>query len=180
VQEAGAKVPAKFRRYVAYKDVIKVGGSLAWRFNNPGNLRSHAQQLKRLKGGAGKFAAFTDMATGRAAQKDLYIRVYGEMSVRAAVEELTPRSENDTDSYLKALAKGGVDLDKKVAPQIDVLMREVEKNEGLIEGITLTRSHPEPPASPDGTWRGPPWAPPEQDDPWGFWTDPPWIYPDGR
>lgn len=180
VQEVGGKVPARFRRYVAYKDVIKVGGSLAWRFNNPGNLRSSGQQLKQLKGGTGKFAAFKDMATGRAAQKDLYINRYGEMSVREAVEKLTPRSENDTDSYLKALAKGGVDLDKKVAPQIDVLMREVEKNEGLIEGITLTRSHPEAPASPDGTWRGFPWAAPEQDGSRDPWSDLPWIYPDDR
>ena len=63
-----------------------------------------------------------------------------EMTVRAAIEKLTPPSENDTATYLKRLEGAGVDLDKTVQSQIDTLMSAVEANEGMIAGTEITRS----------------------------------------
>jgi hypothetical protein len=140
INRAAPSVPSQFRRYVAYADVIKVGGSLAWRANNPGNLRASASQIGTVPGASGTFAAFASMADGRAAQKALYLGVYGDKSVRAAIQKLTPPSENDTEGYLKKLAAAGIDLEKDVKSQIDALMSAVEANEGMISGVIIARS----------------------------------------
>jgi len=140
INTAATSVPAQFKRYIAYASVIKVGGSLAWRANNPGNLRDDGSKIGTVHGAVGTFAVFATMEAGRAAQKALYVNKYGTMTVKAAIEKLTPSSENDTDAYLKRLAKAGVDLDKDVKSQIDTLMPAVEANEGMIQGVEVPRS----------------------------------------
>jgi hypothetical protein len=42
ISKASAAVPSQWHRYIAYEKIVKVGGSLAWRANNPGNLRDLA------------------------------------------------------------------------------------------------------------------------------------------
>jgi hypothetical protein len=140
INEAAPKVPKQFRRYVAYSGVIKVGGSLAWRANNPGNLRDADTKIGTVHGAVGTFAVFASMEAGRAAQRALYLNKYGSMKVRDAIEKLTPPSENDTATYLKRLEQAGVDLDKDVKSQIDTLMSAVEANEGMISGVEIARS----------------------------------------
>lgn len=61
------------------------------------------------------------------------------MAVKDAINKLTPPNENDTKKYLAELTKAGVDIDKDVKSQIDVLMKAVEANEGLIPGIEVKR-----------------------------------------
>ena len=46
VNQAAAKTPAQWRRFIAYATLVKVGGSLAWRANNPGNLRDSALKIE--------------------------------------------------------------------------------------------------------------------------------------
>jgi len=140
INEAAPKVPKQFRRYVAYAGVIKVGGSLAWRANNPGNLRDADTKIGTVHGAVGTFAVFANMEAGRAAQRALYLNKYGSMKVRDAIEKLTPPSENDTATYLKRLEQAGVDLDKDVKSQIDTLMSAVEANEGMITGVEIARA----------------------------------------
>jgi hypothetical protein len=139
VNAAAAKTPKQWRRYIAYEGKVKVGGSLAWRANNPGNLRDASTKIGSVSGAVGLFAVFATMDEGRTAQKNLYINRYGAMKVRNAINKLTPPSENDTTHYLAELKKAGVDLDKDVSSQIDVLMEAIEANEGMIEGIEVTR-----------------------------------------
>lgn len=139
VNAAAAKTPLQWRRYIGYSQVIKVGGSLAWRANNPGNLRDSSKKIATVSGAVGKFAVFASLEDGRAAQRDLYLTKYGEMTVRAAIGKLTPSSENDTAKYLDDLAATGIDLDKDVKSQIDTLMKGVEANEGLISGTEVQR-----------------------------------------
>lgn len=117
-----------------------MGGSLAWRANNPGNLRGAATKIGSVTGAVGSFAVFATLDDGRAAQRTLYLEKYGAMSVRNAINKLTPPSENDTDKYLAELKDAGVDLDKEVKSQIDVLMPAVAANEGLIAGIVVART----------------------------------------
>lgn len=139
VKKAAAKTPSQWRRYIAYSDKVKVGGSLAWRANNPGNLRDAPTKIGTVPGAVGKFAVFTTLEDGRSAQRDLYVSKYGDMKVRDAINKLTPPSENDTEGYLAQLKAAGVDCDKDVKSQIDTLMKGVEANEGLIQGIEVAR-----------------------------------------
>ena len=59
---------------------------------------------------------------------------------RDAINKLTPPSESNTTKYLADLQQAGVDLDKTVKSQIDVLMPAVQANEGLIAGIVVPRT----------------------------------------
>ena len=61
------------------------------------------------------------------------------MTVRAAINKLTPPSENNTARYLKDLKNAGLDLDKDLKSQIDALMKAVAVNEGLIPGTVVAR-----------------------------------------
>jgi hypothetical protein len=142
VNAAAPKVPAQWRRFVAYEGVVKVGGSLAWRANNPGNLRGAPTQIATVPGASGSFAVFATLDDGRAAQRALYLSVYGDQTVRVAVTSLTPPNENDTAKYLKRLEAAGVKLDSTMRSQIDVLMPAVQANEGLIEGLVVPRPAP--------------------------------------
>ena len=139
VNTAAAKTPSQWRRYIAYLTKVKVGGSLAWRANNPGNLRDAPSKIGSVSGAVGKFAIFATLEDGRAAQRDLYLTKYGNMKVRDAINKLTPPSENDTGQYLDLLEAAGVNLDKDVKSQIDTLMKGVEANEGLIAGTEVDR-----------------------------------------
>lgn len=139
VNLAGAKVPSEWRRFIAYADRVKVGGSLAWRANNPGNLRTASTKIGSVSGAVGTFAVFATLEEGRTAQRALYLSRYGDMKVEDAINKLTPPTENDTAAYLDKLKGAGVALDKDVKSQIDSLMKGVEANEGLIEGVEVMR-----------------------------------------
>jgi hypothetical protein len=140
VNAAAVKTRKEFQRYVAYETEVKVGGSLAWRANNPGNLRDASTKIGTVSGAVGKFAVFATMEDGRTAQKNLYVNRYGSMTVSDAINKLTPPTENDTTKYLADLKSAGVDLDKDVASQIDLLMTAVEANEGMITGTVVPRA----------------------------------------
>lgn len=137
INEAAGQV--KTKRFIAYATYVKVGGTIAWRANNPGNLRGAPTAIGKAQGGSGYFAVFETMDDGRAAQRALYLKTYGKQTVRAAVTALTPPSENDTALYLRKLEKAGVNLDAGVAGQIDALMAAIEVNEGMVEGVLIAR-----------------------------------------
>lgn len=146
VNKAAEKIPvSQTHRYIAYADTVKVGGSLAWRANNPGNLRDASTKIGTVPGAVGHFAVFATMVEGRTAQRTLYVSKYGDMKVRDAIWNpktktgLTPPNENNTEGYLAQLKAAGVDLDKDAKSQIDTLMKAVEVNEGLIQGIEVNR-----------------------------------------
>jgi hypothetical protein len=139
VNKAAETTAAQWRRFIAYSTIVKVGGSLAWRANNPGNLRDASSKIGTVSGAVGTFAVFATLDDGRAAQRSLYLSRYGEMKVRDAVNKLTPPSENNTKAYLAQLQRAGVNLDGIVKSQIDALMNAIEANEGLIEGTQVER-----------------------------------------
>jgi RHS repeat-associated protein len=140
-------------KYIVYEGEIRVGGTLAWRANNPGNLReSSAKIALTAVSPKNKFAVFATLEAGREAQKNLYLNKFGNKTVRDAVTGkvdekgvvkqpgLTPPSDkNDTKGYLKQLEAQGVDLDKTVKSQIDTLMTAVKKNEGMKPGVIIQR-----------------------------------------
>ena len=48
VNAAAKKVTTNGHRYIAYETNVQVGGSLAWRANNPGNLRNAASKIGQV------------------------------------------------------------------------------------------------------------------------------------
>jgi len=74
-------------------------GSLAYRNNNPGNLR-YAGQTGATQG-AGGFAYFPDYASGRAAlENQIRLDALRGKTLAEFLHKYAPASENDTDSYI--------------------------------------------------------------------------------
>lgn len=90
------------------------GGTIAWRNNNPGNLRGYksvfGQGAIGVGGGATKdapgFAIFPDADTGWRAMVDLLSNdSYQKLTIEGAINRYAPPSENNVENYLKALEK---------------------------------------------------------------------------
>ncbi|MDR1337810.1 MAG: hypothetical protein LBJ73_02150 [Rickettsiales bacterium] len=89
------------------------GGTIAWRNNNPGNLRAYKSVFGRgaigTGGGATKdgvpgFAIFPDRATGWNAMVGLLSEpMYQKLTITEAIRKYAPEIENDVEAYLKFL-----------------------------------------------------------------------------
>lgn len=103
--------------------IIKEGGSLSWRNNNPGNLRHPSNrkndwQLKfgkigddaAARGPSGTFAVFTSEAAGQKAKEYLIFHIYGNTLLSKMIEKYAPPNENNTANYINNVIKsvGGV------------------------------------------------------------------------
>jgi hypothetical protein len=76
------------QRYVVYANEVRLGGTIPWRDNNPGDIRSGAFARRHgAIGAAFGFAVFPDMAIGTAAIGPLLQHNYRDMTVRAAIEK---------------------------------------------------------------------------------------------
>ncbi len=126
INDSISRIPKnQYKVYVAYLAIIKIGGFIPWRFNNPGSFRRWNTEIANLNG----FAIFATMEEGRRAQRARYLQM-GDMAVKKVIPILTPESENDTAKYLKDLEKQGIKLDDDVKSQVDLLLDAVNKNEG--------------------------------------------------
>lgn len=120
---------------------VREGGSRAWRNNNPGNLRfgDFAKRKGAIGADAQGFAIFKDRASGESAQRDLLKGTYGDNSISQMMERYAPRSENDTDGYIKMVAKAtGLSPDARISDmneeQFSSLVAAMQKKEGWKEG----------------------------------------------
>lgn len=89
------------------------GGTIAWRNNNPGNIKwgLFAKSVKAIAEGHGGHAIFATYADGVAAQKNLLftdVRGYNKLSIKAAIAKYAPVSDpafkNEPDKYAKFIA----------------------------------------------------------------------------
>ena len=80
---------------------VRVGGTRAWRNNNPGNLRNTNFSKRRGSlGEAGGFAVFPSVNTGRHALADLLnTNTYESLTINEAINRYAPPSENVTTNY---------------------------------------------------------------------------------
>lgn len=83
--------------------LLRSGGTLAWRLNNPGNLRP-GRLYEGVIGTAdtpnGRFAIFASPDEGRTEKRKLLRRGYDHLSLRDAIFKYAPPNENDTEKYL--------------------------------------------------------------------------------
>ena len=119
----------------------RVGGSRAWRNNNPGNIReSDFARRNGAIGAAGGFAVFPDYEAGFAALIAL-LRApsYQNLNLEQAINRYAPPSENDTDAYINSVEKQiGISrttpMPKLSEIQLTALAKAIEKHEGYRAG----------------------------------------------
>lgn len=131
------------QKAIQYPDgSTKIGGSPAWRNNNPGNIeygdwaKSHG-----AIGSDGRFAIFPDSKSGQAALDSLLRNnTYQNSSVAEAIGRYAPKSENNTAGYLAKLLKGigitdpNTKLKDLSQSQFDALKKVITRVEGTIPG----------------------------------------------
>lgn len=86
--------------------VVRRDGPLAWRNNNPGNIRSGSFATSRGSiGSANGFAVFPNLATGKAAAEGLLFETnsYKNLSIAAAISRYAPSNENNTAAYINSV-----------------------------------------------------------------------------
>jgi hypothetical protein len=130
---------------------VYAGGTMAWRNNNPGNLkdgdfaRRHGA-IGFYENDNGKFAVFPDEATGVAALRELLtIPKYQRMTVDGVIGSYAPPNQNNTAAYQAMVRDAvGVDgarrLDTLSAEQLDRLVATIRKKEGAKAGTISSRS----------------------------------------
>jgi uncharacterized protein (TIGR02594 family) len=120
--------------------LLRTGGTIAWRFNNPGNIRPAGTNASiRIgigKTANGEFCIFPSYEVGRRAKKELLRRKYDKHTIPEALEIYAPRSENDTDAYVEhIIKKTGLPRDKPLSEfsdaQLDAMMDAMESKEGF-------------------------------------------------
>lgn len=119
--------------------LLRSGGTIAWRFNNPGNLRPGSKYTLHIGKGStksGEFLIFPTVEAGRAEKKGLLLRKYKDDSIAQMMELYAPRTENDTDKYLDyIIAKSGAGKEAIVGKlsesELGALMQAMEQYEGF-------------------------------------------------
>lgn len=120
---------------------MRSGGSPAWRNSNPGNLRAASTAV----GSANGFAVFSNDADGLEAMYTLLASPrYQRLTLWELVNRYAPPSENDTQAYLRAIARStGLHKDARVADlsesSMQALVNAMRQHEGWIPGVTTVR-----------------------------------------
>lgn len=145
----------KFVKAVFHKDIraieftadngdrmLRSGGTLAWLFNNPGNLRPKSKSLYPGQIGTGdtkygKLCIFSSVEAGRAEKRALLRRKYNPMTLRKAIYTYAPPNDNnDSEAYLSFVKKktgfsDDVLLQNLSDEQMGSLMAAMEQMEGF-------------------------------------------------
>lgn len=124
------------------KRLVKRGGTLSWRNNNPGNIKSGAHS--RIHGAIGSisgFAVFPTYEEGKSALLRLFKRSdFREKTIFEMVSSYAPKKDrNDPVRYRKTLRqKTGLNLDRKLKDLSDAelakLVTAVQEIEGFRTG----------------------------------------------
>ncbi|WP_265464966.1 LysM peptidoglycan-binding domain-containing protein [Acinetobacter entericus] len=121
--------------------LLRSGGTIAWRFNNPGNMRPKSNGLYPGQIGvgdtkSGKFAIFDSYIAGRNEKKALLRRKYNEFSLKEAIYIYAPPNENNTEAYIDFLVKKtSIQRSTKLSSlndsALDKLMDAMQEKEGF-------------------------------------------------
>lgn len=122
--------------------MLRSGGTLAWLFNNPGNLRPRSKSLYSGQIGTGetkygRLCIFASVEAGRAEKRALLRRKYNPMTLRKAIFTYAPPTDNnDSEAYLSFVKKktglgDDVLLEDLSESQLDALMSAMEQYEGF-------------------------------------------------
>ncbi|MGC4885025.1 hypothetical protein ACON3F_20130 [Providencia hangzhouensis] len=121
-------------------DVIREGGSRAWRNHNEGNLEygDYARRHGAI-GTDGRFAIFPNAETGRNAKRNLLFNTnsYKDLTLLDAIKRYAPKGENKPAQYYKAV-KNAVGSDKKMgeysSSEQEIILEAFKRVEGWEAG----------------------------------------------
>ncbi|RQH01678.1 LysM peptidoglycan-binding domain-containing protein [Paraburkholderia dinghuensis] len=129
-------------------ETLYIGGSFAWRTNNPGNLTKPSSYVMKsaigyaLRTSKSKvsFIIFPDRAVGQQAHQDLLKGVYGDKTIRGMITEYAPPSENDTESYINFVTKKADASSSNVVGSLSddkfkAVSAAMEQKEGWVPGV---------------------------------------------
>ena len=136
----------------------RVGGSRSWRNHNPGNIE-YGKFARRngATGTDGRFATFGSYEDGlKAKKKLLWGDSYKDKSIAKAITKYAPRFENDTNGYIKQVARSiGVSPSTTMSDLTPVqrqkMLKAMEKVEGFKKGDTRILREGTRPAPSKGT-----------------------------
>lgn len=135
-----ARVPGpKVVVYVADdgSEVIREGGSRAWRNQNPGNIQKGSfADANGAIGGDSRFAIFPDERTGREAIVTLLRGPsYRSLTLEAAINRYAPPHENSTDKYVSFVSDDtGISSDAIIKNLPIAKVRQIANTIKKIEG----------------------------------------------
>lgn len=129
----------------------RIGGTIAWRNNNPGCIRYSSNMVAfGAIGKADGFAVFPDEETGMRAIKSLLLSdSYRNLNISGAINKYAPPHENNTAHYISSLCNiVGVSRTTKICElndeQMVSVINAIRKIEGWITGIELHTPAPKP------------------------------------
>lgn len=147
IQSVSAPNMTPVRAMAVGKDVVfvaadntqykQVGGTRAWRNNNPGNIRmTEFSRRAGAIGEAGGFAVFPDEQTGmQAIKKLLRGKSYNNLTIANAVSRYAPPSENNTVAYQRSLERlTGLSINRRISELSDSELDKVANAIRQIEG----------------------------------------------
>ncbi|WP_295986939.1 LysM peptidoglycan-binding domain-containing protein [uncultured Variovorax sp.] len=129
------------------RHLLRSGGTLPWRINNPGDLT--ARQVdgvpapRKAKGYVGfattrsgrTFLIFPDEGAGREELKANLKRLHGDRTISEAVPVYAPKKENDTEKYIRDLLKtSGIPAGRKIGECSDAELEKIVNSIAEIEG----------------------------------------------
>lgn len=132
-------------------DELHVGGTLAWRNNNPGNLLPGTMPYRNAlaidRRGLAIFASYEDGWT--ALRDTLRSRTYSPLTMAEALEKYAPAGHGGNDPVLYAdrvRQLTGLDPDRRVGDlndaELERFMQAIKAVEGFEEGRTFHRGDP--------------------------------------
>jgi hypothetical protein len=149
--KAGDAITIGGEQFVVYDKVVRTGGTLAWRTNNPGALKSVEPLFGSIGRDEANFLIFPDAATGlRAARDNVKFQLFHNpklpknRTLLQVMEQYSPPGEgpNDPVLYANRIADAlGVKPDAQVAgfsqPQVDKMVETIVKTETTKTGKEL-------------------------------------------
>jgi LysM repeat protein len=137
------------------EETLYIGGSFAWRMNNPGNLAKPGRRVipgvigyaQRTSSKSSLFCIFENPEAGEKARIILLKEVYGKSTIASMMEKYAPRPENDTDGYIAFLCeKANVPKTTVVGDmspaQFNAMAKAMEVKEGNFAGKIVKLGKP--------------------------------------
>lgn len=132
-----------------------IGGSFAWRMNNPGNLAKPNRRIipgvigyaQRTSSKSNMFCIFESTEAGEKARISLLKDGYGKSTIASMMEKYAPRTENDTDAYIAFLCKEAsvpktAVVGEMTPAQFKAMVKAMEIKEGNFAGKIVNLGNP--------------------------------------